>query len=214
MQPKENVIDCYDKTAGNYAAQFIDELSKKHLDRILLKTFADENRGRIVDLGCGPGQTTRFFFNCGATEILGADISPQMIAAAKEINPNIDFEVADILDLKFSDESFTAAIAFYAIVHFDYEQLKIAFREIKRILKVGGQFLFSFHVGDEKIHLDEFLESEVNIDFYFFETEKIVEILTETGFETIDVIERQPYKDAEHQSKRAYIWVKKPVEKQ
>jgi len=45
-----------------------------------------------------------------------------------------------------------------------------------------------------------------NIDFYFFETDKIINLLTETGFEIIDSIERQPYRDAEYPSKRAYIW--------
>jgi hypothetical protein len=60
---------------------------------------------------------------------------------------------------------------------------------------------------DSKVHLDNFLNHEVNIDFYFFEVDKIIDLLSKTGFEMIDVIERQPYKDVEYASKRAYVWV-------
>ncbi len=211
MQETSQVIDCYDKTARVYGAKFSDELAHKHLDRLLLTAFAAENRqrGRLLDLGCGPGQTTAFLNNCGVQSIIGADISPQMIAVAREQNPPLEFEVADILSLPFADQTFGAAVAFYAIVHFDFEQLKQAFTEISRVLMSGGEFLFSFHIGDQTVHLDEFLDKPVNIDFYFFEPPKIIALLNETGFEIVDAIEREPYADAEYPSRRAYIWAKK-----
>jgi ubiquinone/menaquinone biosynthesis C-methylase UbiE len=208
MQPQKNIIDCYNKTAQAYADKFIDELSHKHLDKILLQSFAAENKnkGKAIDLGCGPGQTTRFLYDCGMSDIIGTDISRSMMEVAKQINPAISFEVADMLQLQYEDGLFGSAIAFYAIVHFDYEQVKIALKEIKRVLKEKGQFLFSFHIGNEIVHLDNFLEQPVNIDFQFFETAKIVELLTEVGFELTDVIERQPYANVEHPTRRAYIW--------
>ncbi len=63
MQKPNDIIECYDKTAKNYADKFIGELSKKHLDRILLNSFALENKdnGKLIDLGCGPGQTTNIY---------------------------------------------------------------------------------------------------------------------------------------------------------
>ncbi len=108
MQPQEDIINCYDKTAKNYADKFIDELSKKHFDRILLQSFAFENmnRGKLVDLGCGPGQTTKYLYDCGLTDIVGTDISPEMIRVAKNINPELAFETADILWLKYPNNFF------------------------------------------------------------------------------------------------------------
>lgn len=187
----------------------MDELSHKHLDRILLKQFAEENKnGNCIDFGCGPGQTTKCLFDCGMKDITGTDISPGIIAKAKELNPHINFEVADMLNLQYEDNTFSSAIAFYAIVHFTNDELKKAFQEIKRVLKKDGEFLLSFHIGSEIKHVDNFLDKNVSLDFYFFETEKIVALLEETGFTVIDAIERFPYKDAEYPSKRAYIWVK------
>lgn len=210
MAYQQKIIECYNATAENYARQFIDELSHKHLDRLLLKQFAEENKnGKCIDFGCGPGQTTKFLFDSGIKSIIGTDISPAMISKAKQINPHINFEVADILHLQYKDGSFSSAIAFYAIVHFTLDELKTAFKEIDRILKSGGQFLFSFHIGSEIKHVDNFLDKNVSLDFYFFETGKILPLLEESGFSVIDAIERFPYKDLEYPSKRAYIWVKK-----
>ena len=212
MQQQQNIIDCYNKTAKNYAEKFIDELNHKHLDRILLKCFVDENinKGKLIDLGCGPGQTTKFIADQELTEIIGIDISEEMINVARSVNPHLHFETGDILKLEYPDKTFGSAVAFYSIVHFDHEEISRMFKEVKRVLKEDGQFLFSFHVGEDIVQLDYFLEQKVNIDFYFFDTEKIIDLVTGTGFEIIDVVERQPYKDVEYPSKRAYVWVKKP----
>jgi ubiquinone/menaquinone biosynthesis C-methylase UbiE len=209
MTTQQNIISAYNATAENYAKEFMDELSHKHLDRLLLKQFAEENKsGNCIDFGCGPGQTTKFLFDCGVENIIGTDISPGMITKAKELNPQLNFEVADMLNLQYKSDTFSSAIAFYAIVHFSMDELKIALKEIKRVLKKDGQFLFSFHIGTEVKHVDNFLDKNVSLDFYFFETEKILTLLEETGFIIIDAIERFPYKDLEYPSKRAYIWVK------
>ena len=208
---QQNIIDCYNKTAKNYADKFFNELDHKHLDRILLKCFVDENinRGKLIDLGCGPGQITKFIADQELTDIIGVDISGEMINVASTLNPHLHFETGDILNLIYPDQTFGSAVAFYSIVHFNHEQIKIAFKGIKRVLKDDGQFLFSFHVGDDVVHLDNFLGQKVNIDFNFFDTQKIIDLLTELDFKIIDIIERQPYKDVEYPSKRAYIWVKK-----
>lgn len=208
---QQKVITCYNSTANEYAANLFDELADKPLDRLLLKQFAEINasKGNMIDLGCGPGQTTRFLREHGVTDIIGTDISPGMIDMAKQLNPAIAFQTADMLNLNFAAASFASAIAFYAIVHFNQEQLKKALSEINRVLINNGQFLLSFHIGNEIIHRDELFGVNVDIDFCFFRTEEVIAQLKEAGFMLIDAIERYPYENAEHQSKRAYLWVKK-----
>lgn len=211
MQLEEKVIACYNETADYYAAQFLNELSKKHFDRFVLREFASINKhkGIMVDLGCGPGQTTGFLSDNGVKNLLGIDISTKMINIAQQHFPTIKFEMGNLLRLSHKENYFGSAIAFYAIVHFTYNQVREAFKEVYRVLKPQAHFLFSFHVGTESIHLTRFLEKEVEIDFYFFEISRIKELLENTGFQIIDVLERDPYKDVEYASKRAYIWVEK-----
>ena len=167
MQEQKKVIDCYNKVDDNNAAKFINELEHKPLDKILLKAFAGNNKSkrRLVDFGCGPGQTTKYLYDCGLTYILGTDLSPEMVKIARNLNPTINFEEADLLDLKYPTGSFGSAIAFCAIVNFDYQQIRKAFQEIKKVLIDKGEFLFAFHAGNEVIHLTDFLEKEVLYPF-------------------------------------------------
>src|SRR6202000_2680197 len=112
MQSKK-VIECYNLTADAYAAHLFDELASKPLDRLLLRQFAAENnaKGPMIDLGCGPGQTTRFLAENGVTDILGTDIATGMISKAHELNLGLHFKTADMLKLDFKDGSFASAVA-------------------------------------------------------------------------------------------------------
>jgi SAM-dependent methyltransferase len=211
MQTSEKIIKCYNATAESYATTRIDELSKKPLDRLLLNEFArlNKDRGTCADFGCGPGQTTKYLFDSGVKDIIGIDISPAMVDVAQKIFSYIRFETGDLLALPHTTKYFGSAIAFYAIVHFDYDQITRAFKEVNRVLKKDAQFLFSFHVGEETVHFDKANGIDIDIDLHFLETERILKLLRDSGFRMIDTIERLPYPDVEYATKRAYVWAEK-----
>ena len=211
MHQLNEVINCYSLTAEEYTNSFSDELEKKPFDRLTLKRFVEENigKGKIADLGCAGGHTTKFLSDLGVRDLLGIDLSPEFIKIAKQRNGNIDFEVGNILNLAKPDEAFGAILAFYAIVHFDYDELNKAFTEIYRVLNKTGQFLFSFHVGDTKTELNEFFNKKVQITFYYFDVDMVLEALKSKGFKLVEAIIRYPYENVEYPSKRAYILVEK-----
>jgi SAM-dependent methyltransferase len=211
MQSPEKIIKTYNATAESYAATRIDELSNKPLDRLLLNEFArlNKDQGTCADFGCGPGQTTKFLFDAGVTNIIGVDISPGMVKVASKIFPHIKFEGGDLLALPYSENHFASAVAFYAIVHFDYDQIDKAFREINRVLNNDAHFLFSFHVGEETVHFDKANDIDVDIDLHFHQTDRILDLLLNNKFRIIDTKERLPYPDVEYATKRAYVWAQK-----
>ena len=210
-QSPDKITNCYNITAASYAADRIDELYKKPFDSMILKEFAKANKdkGVCADFGCGPGQTTKFLHDNGVKNIVGIDISPEMIMNARKLSPNIQFETGNLIDLSFKAAYFGSALAFYAIVHLNYNQISKAFNEINRVLKKGGQFLFSYHVGKEIVHFEKAHDKDIDIDLYYFQTDKILELIADAGFKTIDAIERRPYEGVEYASKRAYIWTEK-----
>jgi SAM-dependent methyltransferase len=138
-------------------------------------------------------------------------LSEKILEEARTIHPEIRFRKGNILELEFETDSIAGVVAFYAIVHFTEEQVGIAFREVFRALEPGGIFLFTYHIGEETIHLDEFLGKKIDIDFMFFNTDSISSCLRESGFEKIETIEREPYPGVEYRSRRAYVFAIKPV---
>jgi sugar phosphate isomerase/epimerase len=62
------------------------------------------------------------------------------------------------------------------------------------------------------LHLDEWWGQPVNVDFNLFRSDEMAAQLQEAGWEGIEVIERDPYPDVEHQSRRAYLFARKRVD--
>jgi ubiquinone/menaquinone biosynthesis C-methylase UbiE len=204
----------YDTVAKEYAETFSGEHEKKPKDQEILHRFSHEvgDRRPVWDFGCGPGQTTKYLKDLGI-EISGLDLSERMLEQARTIHPEINFRKGNILALEFENDSIAGVVAFYAIVHFTDEQVGIAFREVFRVLRPGGIFLFTYHIGEEAIHLNKFLGKNVDIDFMFFTADFIFRCLKDNGFETIEIIEREPYAGVEYESRRAYVFATKPVER-
>jgi SAM-dependent methyltransferase len=197
--------------ADEYVARIYDELRHKPLDRQLLDRFADSVRevGLACDMGCGPGQVTRYLHERSA-QVCGIDLSPEMVVRARRLNPGINFEQGDMLALDVEDEAWAGIAAFYSIIHIPRGDVVRALRELRRVLRPGGRLLLTFHIGDEVKHLEEWWGHKVSVDFLFFRSDEMAGHLKSAGFEIEEIIEREPYPEVEHQSRRAYIFARRP----
>ena len=210
---KQSIRESYDRLAEEYANHFHRELEHKPLDRELLDRFAGRVRqfGEVCDMGCGPGHIARYLHDAG-TAVFGLDLSPQMIAQARRLNPNIPFREGDMTALDIPDDTLAGIAAFYTIVNVPKESLPIVFREMERVLQPAGTLLLSFHIGDEIVHPDSLLGQPVSMDFFFFQPASIQQYLEDAGLEVDEIIEREPYApEVEYQSRRAYIFARKPA---
>jgi ubiquinone/menaquinone biosynthesis C-methylase UbiE len=114
-------------------------------ERLITRYFSNKN-AKILDIGCGLGRTTQPLSDMGF-EVIGIDVSEAMINKARAKFPTIDFRIGDAYDLPFRDEAFEYTLfSFNGIDHIHPERRRIqALREIHRVLKPGGLFLFSSH---------------------------------------------------------------------
>jgi ubiquinone/menaquinone biosynthesis C-methylase UbiE len=209
-----SIRESYDRLADEYARRLFDELQHKPLDREMLNRLAADvaGRGEVCDMGCGPGQVARYVRDAGAT-VFGLDLSPRMLEEARRLNPDIPFRQGNMLALELQDERLAGIAAFYAIVNIPQKSLPFVFREMARVLQPGGLLLLAFHIGDETLHEDELWGQPISMDFFLFQTSAIRRHLKAAGLVIEEVIEREPYPpDVEYQSRRAYIFARKPGE--
>ncbi|WP_394827896.1 class I SAM-dependent methyltransferase [Pendulispora albinea] len=206
------IEESYSRIAQSYADHFFDELRHKPLDRALLDVFADQVRGRgpVLDVGCGPGQTSRALVERGLP-VTGLDLAPEMIAEAARRSPDIAFRTGSMLALEDADATYAGLTAFYAIVHFDREELAQACREFHRVLQPQGLALASFHLGGDIVHRDELFGQRVSLDFVFFERGIVEEAFLAAGFRIEAFLERAPYPEVEHPTQRGYVLARKPA---
>jgi len=103
----------------------------------------------LLDLGCGAGllsNSLRKHLDEGQFTILGVDSSRESLEIAKKHHPresqanSVQYHLADARKLPFSDHSLDAVLAMDFLEH--VEQPQEIIREISRVLKPGGLFLF------------------------------------------------------------------------
>jgi SAM-dependent methyltransferase len=107
-----------------------------------------------------------------------------MIEQARKLNPDISFQVGDMMALTLQDEAVPGSYrcVLYAIVNIPADSLRTVFKEMLRVLKPGGLLLLSFHIGNEVLRPDELLGERISMDFFFFEPIDIKQHLEAAGF--------------------------------
>lgn len=91
-----------------------------------------------IDIGCGEGRLTRDLAELGH-RVVGVDVSPSMVAAAREADPEGQYVEADAARLPFDDGVADLAIAFMSLM--DMDDMPAAVAEIGRVLESGGRLV-------------------------------------------------------------------------
>ena len=114
-------------------------------ERAALDHVADEVRGgAILDIGVGGGRTVKALREV-SEDYLGIDYSPEMVAACQARYPGVRFEHADARRLSsVRDGSISLAVFSCNGISMVGQDDRLAIvREVKRVLKPGGVFLFT-----------------------------------------------------------------------
>ena len=95
---------------------------------------------RVLDVGCGAGQTLIACF--GDRRAVGVDIAMDALRLGRTLTDRVSFVCAAAENLPFADGAFDAVIA---RVSLPYSDLGRSLREIRRLLKPGGSFWAVLH---------------------------------------------------------------------
>lgn len=195
-----DVAIAYDRDLGHVLfEQYASDIARR---------VAERSVRDVLEVASGTGIVTRKLRNVlpKDAQLTAIDISDSMmdVARAKFLpHEQVTFQIANATILPFDNQVFDAVICQFGIMFFDKD---MAFREVSRVLRRGGRYLFSvwdsrhynpyasltFEVMKQFFPSDppRFLEGTVSS----FEIDPIKEMLIRAGFERINIsVQRRVY---------------------
>jgi SAM-dependent methyltransferase len=142
-------IEYWNAVAGETWSQFHDQLDRQiePLGVQAMKALDPKVGERIVDIGCGCGQTTLALASKVGPQgsVVGVDISRPMLAVARERGAPAgacrpQFRLADVQTADFPGEAFDAAFSRFGVMFFS--DPVAAFANIRLALNKGGRLGF------------------------------------------------------------------------
>ena len=191
-------------------AAFVGEIPQnydRYLGPALFQPYAADLVARldspenVLELACGTGIVTRQLRDrlIPGAKIVATDLNESMLSYAKqkfETSETIDWKQADATDLPFADQTFDAVLCQFGMMFFpDKEQ---AAREVFRVLKPGGVFLFNVWDAIEENDLPHIAHTIISkffndnppnfyeLPFSFHDADKIELLLAQAGFRHIE----------------------------
>ena len=136
MQP---IRDYYEALAPTYDRERFENSYGRYVDgmeRALLRAWLrGREPGTVIDLACGTGRLLDF-------AMTGVDLSPAMLARAREKWPGRRLVQADAAHTGLPAASFDAAACFHLLMHLDASACAAVLREAARLVKPGGSLIF------------------------------------------------------------------------
>ena len=129
------------------------ELAFRDLREIVERRTAGR---KALDFGCGAGRSTRLLESWGY-EAVGIDISSEMLAQARRIDPQGDYRlVRDDGAIPFPDNCFDLVLSAFTFDNIPTEEKKTSLLEgLRRVLKPGGRLVNL--VSTPEIYLHEWM---------------------------------------------------------
>lgn len=141
----------------------VPELYTRYMGPVFFEPYAEDlarrvagmARGEILETACGTGIVTRALGRVlpGAVSVTATDLNQAMIDRARTLpgGERVHWRQADAQALPFPDAAFDLAICSFGVMFFPDKRR--AYREARRVLRPGGQFIFTVWDKLEAIEL-------------------------------------------------------------
>ncbi len=140
--------EIYNSTAANWDRKEAVLLSDFTARPFVMELCEPLQGKKVLDLGCGEGFCSRQFMQRGAASVFGIDISEKMIAQAQAQEQKqplgIQYEAGNAVDLeRLPSDTYDLVACVFLFNYLNNKQTRQVMSGIRRVLKPGGQFVFT-----------------------------------------------------------------------
>lgn len=135
-------LKLYSELADIYDQLYLHLFNYKQDAEFAARIFNKYNVRDLLELGCGTGHLTRFLGDLGF-RITGIDLFEEMLAIARQRNPDMDFFQQDMRDLKL-ERKFDCVFSMGRVFAYmtSNEDVENCFNSVANCLNADGIFLF------------------------------------------------------------------------
>ncbi len=171
------------KTYDTLADKYVKESYENHLAANSLKQFQEflPKNSKILDVGCGGGQDSKFLAELGCN-VLGIDISNEMIKLAQKLAPKAKFVNTDLSEFN-SKEKFDGIWCCRVFHHVSFQEQENFLKKLGELLKSGGILYITCAVSDKNSDFEAFDSGNGNLLKKRLTPESFKSMLTDQCFE-------------------------------
>lgn len=138
----------FDKYASKYQDKYMDiGLYQNSFDQFISQI--DNDQANVLDLACGPGNITQYLLSQQINyQILGLDISTNMINLARKNNPKAKFKQMDCRELDTLNNKFDAIMCAFCLPYFSKIETKKLLSDTHNLLINQGVIYISVMESD------------------------------------------------------------------
>ncbi|MFD2248078.1 class I SAM-dependent DNA methyltransferase [Pontibacter ruber] len=209
MDSYKITIETWDKLAAAYQDKFMDlDLYNDTYD--LFCQLIQKPNARIFEIGCGPGNITRYILAKRPDfQVEATDAAPNMVELARENNPAAKFSVMDCRGIDKIHDRFDGVMCGFCMPYLSREDCVKLIRDTAGILNRGGIFYFSTIEGDyNQSGYETSSSGENRMYVYYHQQDYLQQALKDNGFELVNLV-RKGYEKADGTSATHLIFLAK-----
>ena len=183
----KETFETWNKLAALYQEKFI------HLDLyndtydFFCNLMTNQN-ATILEIGCGPGNISKYLLSKRPDlKIFGIDIAPNMIALARENNPDATFEIMDCRNIDHIQMKYDGIIAGFCLPYLSHIDSQKFIYDTYHLLNENGIIYLSFVECDPGKSDFQASSSGDRAYFYFYHLVDLTSQLKRNNFDQIKV---------------------------
>lgn len=176
---------------NRYARQYQDRYMEEEIYHESFDLFCElipEPKAQILEIGCGPGNCTRYLLRRRPDmDILAIDGAAEMIALAKRNNPKARFERMDARDIKTLSNAYHGIFCGFCLPYLNKTETVLFIEDASGLLRANGVLYISTMEGpaSESGYVSSSTNNSEKLFTNYHEADYLLEALKANGFTDI-----------------------------